>query len=202
MGIANLPASVALERRFQLRMLICLLSLGLLGGLAQRYERALFLPGNPANQPSAFTAIVPPPAIASLAIAPQRNAAARGRLPGAGGSRQPGDSPSSPIFDVPSVIAPTADAVAPPTTDSVDGAQQPTDQRRNFFTGGDNPLGGAGGVEVAALPDPGAGGVPEPASWGLMILGVGLVGGTLRRRRARQSDRDLRGAAAMVSDIA
>ena len=27
--------------------------------------------------------------------------------------------------------------------------------------------------------------VPEPATWGLMIAGFGLVGGTMRRRRAR-----------------
>jgi PEP-CTERM motif len=26
-------------------------------------------------------------------------------------------------------------------------------------------------------------GVPEPASWNLMILGVGLLGGALRERR-------------------
>lgn len=30
-----------------------------------------------------------------------------------------------------------------------------------------------------------AGGVPEPATWGLMLLGFGLVGGSMRRRRAR-----------------
>ncbi|MGL6042555.1 MAG: PEPxxWA-CTERM sorting domain-containing protein, partial [Sandaracinobacteroides sp.] len=26
--------------------------------------------------------------------------------------------------------------------------------------------------------------VPEPATWGMMILGFGLVGATMRRRRA------------------
>jgi hypothetical protein len=30
-----------------------------------------------------------------------------------------------------------------------------------------------------------AGGVPEPATWGLMLLGFGLVGGSMRRRRAQ-----------------
>ncbi len=29
-------------------------------------------------------------------------------------------------------------------------------------------------------------GVPEPATWGMMIAGVGMAGGALRRRRARQ----------------
>ena len=32
---------------------------------------------------------------------------------------------------------------------------------------------------------PGAGAVPEPASWALMIAGFGLLGGTMRARRAR-----------------
>jgi hypothetical protein len=36
-------------------------------------------------------------------------------------------------------------------------------------------------VTIAAL----AGGVPEPATWALMILGFGLVGGVLRRQRRR-----------------
>ena len=30
-----------------------------------------------------------------------------------------------------------------------------------------------------------AGGVPEPATWGLMLLGFGLMGSSMRRRRAR-----------------
>lgn len=30
-----------------------------------------------------------------------------------------------------------------------------------------------------------AGGVPEPATWGMMLLGLGLVGGSMRRRRAQ-----------------
>lgn len=38
------------------------------------------------------------------------------------------------------------------------------------------------GLPVAAMPPASA--VPEPAAWGLMILGFGAVGGALRRRRA------------------
>lgn len=34
-----------------------------------------------------------------------------------------------------------------------------------------------------------AAGVPEPATWGMMIAGVGMAGGALRRRRARQQVR-------------
>ncbi len=35
-------------------------------------------------------------------------------------------------------------------------------------------------------PDPGPGAVPEPVSWALMILGIFMVGGSLRRRRAAE----------------
>lgn len=38
-----------------------------------------------------------------------------------------------------------------------------------------------GQVTFSAL----AGGVPEPATWGLMLLGFGLMGSSMRRRRAR-----------------
>ena len=40
-----------------------------------------------------------------------------------------------------------------------------------------------GGGETCNL-QLGAGGVPEPATWALMISGFGLAGATLRRRRA------------------
>ncbi|TGX53519.1 PEP-CTERM sorting domain-containing protein [Sphingomonas gei] len=38
-------------------------------------------------------------------------------------------------------------------------------------------------------PDPGPGAVPEPVSWALMILGIGMVGASLRRRRAAEPAR-------------
>jgi PEP-CTERM motif len=41
--------------------------------------------------------------------------------------------------------------------------------------------------EVAGLLPPGAGAVPEPASWALMIAGFGLVGGAMRRRATKVS---------------
>jgi hypothetical protein len=49
----------------------------------------------------------------------------------------------------------------------------------------------ASGYTLAGYPDSGwlvsvGGGVPEPASWALMIAGLGLTGGALRRRAALQ----------------
>lgn len=42
------------------------------------------------------------------------------------------------------------------------------------------------GFKIASITvAPSVGAVPEPASWAMMILGVGLVGGSLRGRRAR-----------------
>ncbi len=43
---------------------------------------------------------------------------------------------------------------------------------------------GQGTTVPLTLSGPGVAGVPEPASWALMILGVGAVGAALRRRRA------------------
>ena len=40
--------------------------------------------------------------------------------------------------------------------------------------------------DTGSNPDP-VGGVPEPATWAMMMVGFGLVGGTLRRRRVRAS---------------
>jgi hypothetical protein len=39
--------------------------------------------------------------------------------------------------------------------------------------------------EVGGLVPPGVNAVPEPATWGMMIIGFGLVGGTMRRRVAK-----------------
>jgi len=41
----------------------------------------------------------------------------------------------------------------------------------------------AGIEEVVLPPTPGPGGIPEPATWAMLILGFGLVGGAMRRRR-------------------
>ena len=41
----------------------------------------------------------------------------------------------------------------------------------------------AGRITITGAPDVGAGAVPEPATWAMMIGGIGAIGGTLRRRR-------------------
>ena len=49
------------------------------------------------------------------------------------------------------------------------------------------PVGGGGGsnlaLDAAAISGPEAGGVPEPASWALMLTGFGAMGAVIRRRR-------------------
>ena len=48
------------------------------------------------------------------------------------------------------------------------------------FQGGDDESWGLDNFSLRAVPP---GGVPEPASWALMIAGFGLAGAALRRRR-------------------
>ena len=41
-----------------------------------------------------------------------------------------------------------------------------------------------GAIRVGFTATKRIGGIPEPATWGLMIAGFGIVGGSLRRKRA------------------
>jgi len=45
----------------------------------------------------------------------------------------------------------------------------------------------SGGFSHIDLFDTGAGGVPEPATWAMMLLGIGMIGAGARRRRQSQS---------------
>ena len=57
----------------------------------------------------------------------------------------------------------------------------------NLTTAAATSLGSIGGGSLVGLT---AGGVPEPASWAMMIGGFGVVGGTLRRRSAAGAGRE------------
>jgi PEP-CTERM motif len=71
----------------------------------------------------------------------------------------------------------------------------PTIQNFNNYAGGVRSAGVIGSLFVPQLNgdlafrtfvDTGVTGVPEPQSWAMMILGFGLVGGAMRRRRVHQ----------------
>ena len=51
-----------------------------------------------------------------------------------------------------------------------------------FFTEDYYPWDNAGGVALKIVKDAPVGGVPEPASWAMMLCGFALVGATMRRR--------------------
>jgi hypothetical protein len=51
-----------------------------------------------------------------------------------------------------------------------------------FFTEDYYPWDNAGGVALKIVKDGPVGGVPEPASWAMMLGGFALVGATMRRR--------------------
>jgi hypothetical protein len=93
--------------------------------------------------------------------------------------------------------------ILPPPNNTPSGDNPPTgDSPPPFTPGGDPsclvacgngnqknglpPDGPTGGGDPSGLPSDSTGGVPEPASWLLMILGFGAVGSTIRaQRRAR-----------------
>ncbi len=52
-------------------------------------------------------------------------------------------------------------------------------------TGNDGYLNDSTGLQLKVAQNGGAGAVPEPASWAMMIAGIGLSGAALRRRNAR-----------------
>ena len=56
-----------------------------------------------------------------------------------------------------------------------------------FFGDGTGFANASANIRSVVFTFPGAGGVPEPASWALMISGFGLVGGALRRRAKVQT---------------
>ena len=86
---------------------------------------------------------------------------------------------------------------AGPVSFSSDFLDFSTSAERNFslaFSGLTNPFGSpswtadsTGTFASDSREGPGGGGVPEPATWGLMIVGFGGVGMLLRRRRARNA---------------
>lgn len=140
------------------------------------HQRALAKVRRPSGARPLGTGIVPPQSAAPFAAAPPAAA--------------------SPLFN--------AVSAAPPAT-IIPAVGQPGGGGGTFFPGVFSPGGGGGGVVVPSAPDvpvtppiippvvtppvippvvvpPSA--VPEPGSWGMMLIGFGLIGWSIRRRSA------------------
>lgn len=191
------PSSYTREHGHQVRALLFVLAIMLLFGAGIRFDRAMLVdPSRPTQASSAFAAVVPPPALLPGTAGPaaRRNGA---RASAVGGEAAPGASGDVATTGTgggvggPEPGGTIAGTGAGPVTPSASAA---TALEVGRFGGGSGSLfgipsgvvfggGGAGGT-------PGGGGtpgiVPEPESWAFMILGVAMIGGTMRLRRARR----------------
>jgi hypothetical protein len=82
------------------------------------------------------------------------------------------------------VISPLAKGNAYNSTISLNHSSDLLTMQEIFGLTGTHLGDAANATDLSDLFKPGAiGGVPEPASWAMMLGGFGLVGGTMRRRR-------------------
>jgi hypothetical protein len=194
-------------------MLGTLCAVGLLGLVQSNersmFSSALATP----RTASAFTAIAPPPAAGGYVApeAPGNFARSGGRpgyAPRARGGRlptAPGGAPVESAGIIPSVAlaqnAPLTIAGEPVGTAGDGGTGGAGSTPGGGATGGGAGFTGGGGGGGSVLTPPGAavptdtetpvtptdpgtpGAVPEPATWAMLILGMGFVGGMMRRRR-------------------
>lgn len=210
----DLAKLYARNHRDQQYMIVGTMMVALLGSLAPRYERALFVTGGRA-QPAAFAAIAPPPvAFNGLFDGPGSYSTLRGARNGV--PRGAGQTDAVPDGLDPADLANEVPGNASP----VGGASQPAqlaalDPSGAGLTGG--PLAGSGplsfgpGAPVTSAGAPGnpgtpgnpttpgggtggsntapitpVGPVPEPSTWAMMLIGFFGLGVLLRHAR-RQS---------------
>lgn len=200
------------NHRNQQYMIVGAMMVALLGSLAPRYERALFVTGGRV-QPTAFAAIAPPPvafnglfADAAGPYAPLR--AARGGVPRGverTGAVPDGLDPAAPANYVPGDASPvggdaplTQLAALDPSRSGIVGGPLAGSGPLSFGPGAaasgapgnpatpDSPTtpgGGTGGNTT--VPVEPVGPVPEPSTWITMLIGFFGLGALLRRSRRR-----------------
>lgn len=143
--------------------------------LKAKTRRAQFSPAAPAGPGSEAA---PGNALASVlgtAVGPE------GPVPGTG-AIGPGDFPRD--FTAPDVPR-EASGPGSPTFGSGGGVGIPVGGVPIFGGGGGGVIGGGtgGGPPILPPPPPVIPGIPEPSAWLMLIIGFGLIGGSMRRER-------------------
>lgn len=195
--MATESSSYAMELAHQRRMVVLLAGLMLLFTVGVRFDRAFFMEDPQAKAPSsAFAALVPPPTVfageAPRGGAParrvRRRAIERPGVPDAPGSSPAGElfPAGAPIIGAPSTETAIVPAAAPVQIAAAAPNSQFGNPGRSLFgiPGGVifGTPGGGSGTDPITPGTPGA--VPEPESWMLMFLGVGMIGAMMRARGA------------------
>lgn len=103
---------------------------------------------------------------------------------GGGGGGQPPTQPNEPNPPITNPDNPTNPFTPTTPTDGKPPFVEPFPGTPTVFTPPGSPE-PPGGNPPGGNPPGGGGAVPEPATWGLMILGFGLIGSSLRQRRRR-----------------
>jgi len=191
------------EVTHQKRVLTALLLAVIAFALGDRLERAILVEDAAAAQPSAaaaYAALAPTPVVLSPAAAPVRaRRAAADRDADAGTADAATDpTPLAGLEDAGEPQAPQQVVLAPAAAIPV---APPVIASEGQFDSSERAIFGlpTGLVPTAAGPagDPGA--VPEPESWAYLIMGVGVVGVMLRRRRRAGSEVQALGAGALAA---
>jgi hypothetical protein len=182
--MSKLAAVYAKNHRTQMQMLAGGVATAIVLAFGQSNERALFAL-EPASAPTAFAAITEPVAAKSRFLRQRPPAAFIARSRSAGVLPGIGIRPQVP----PLVLALTEpERLAPITDFPLDTLVEPGNpvSQPKGFEGG--PLAGSSPVTFGpAAPSDPVPGVPEPASWLMMIVGFFVIGTTLRIGRRFKS---------------
>ena len=186
----NIPLSPYLAELATQRKIVLVAILALLGiFFGIKLDRSLI-----EREPAAFLARAEPPALEE-ALPAAFYTATPARRPTRARSAPRGQPATLPeIFGAaaPASGAAVPDALAAPGPGSTGSSVLPTGTQTTLADGGQfiGLPGGGGGLPgtpgATLVPDPGPPAVPEPETWAMIALGMGLSGWILRRRRQRE----------------